>query len=59
MTTQKPYIAKNIEKKWQKEWESNSAFKASSDSNKKNYYVLEMFLIPQEKYIWVMLEYIP
>ena len=49
MTTQKPYIAKNIENKWQKEWESNSAFKASSDSNKKNYYVLEMFPYPSGK----------
>ena len=39
MTTQKPYIAKDIENKWQKEWEINNTYKASSDSNKKNYYV--------------------
>ena len=49
MTTQKPYIAKDIENKWQKEWEINNTYKASSDSNKKNYYVLEMFPYPSGK----------
>ena len=49
MTAQKPYIAKNIENKWQKEWEKNNAYKASSDGNKKNYYVLEMFPYPSGK----------
>ncbi|MDG2001151.1 MAG: leucine--tRNA ligase [Alphaproteobacteria bacterium] len=49
MTAQKPYIAKDIENKWQKEWEINNTFKASSDSNKKNYYVLEMFPYPSGK----------
>ena len=49
MSTHKPYIAKNIEKKWQEEWQKNSVFKASSDSDKTNYYVLEMFPYPSGK----------
>ena len=49
MTAQKPYIAKNIENKWQKEWQKNNVYQASTNINKKNYYVLEMFPYPSGK----------
>jgi leucyl-tRNA synthetase len=49
MTSQEPYIAKHIEKKWQKKWEENNVYQASKDSKKKNYYVLEMFPYPSGK----------
>ena len=49
MNSQKPYIAKNIENKWQKNWEKNNVYKASKDNDKKNYYVLEMFPYPSGK----------
>ena len=49
MNSHKPYIAKNIENKWQKNWENNNVYKASTDKNKKNYYVLEMFPYPSGK----------
>ena len=49
MTAHKPYIAKKIEYKWQKEWQKNNVYQASSDTNKKNYYVLEMFPYPSGK----------
>ena len=39
MGMHKPYIAKEIETKWQKEWQKNNAYKASADK-KDNYYVL-------------------
>jgi leucyl-tRNA synthetase len=36
----------NIEKKWQKFWEENQTFKASNESEKPKYYVLDMFPYP-------------
>jgi len=35
-----------IEKKWQKEWEQRGTFKASNNSEKPKYYVLDMFPYP-------------
>ena len=35
-----------IEKKWQKEWEKRATFKASNNSDKPKYYVLDMFPYP-------------
>ena len=35
-----------IEKKWQKEWEKRGTFKASNNSEKPKYYVLDMFPYP-------------
>ena len=49
MTTHEPYIAKTIEKLWQNKWEKHNVFQASEDSDKKNYYVLEMFPYPSGK----------
>ncbi|MBH87739.1 MAG: leucine--tRNA ligase [Pelagibacterales bacterium] len=46
---QKPYIAKKIETKWQKEWQKKNVYRASSKNDKKNYYVLEMFPYPSGK----------
>ena len=43
------YNFKNIEKKWQKEWEDNKEFKAKRDKNKKKFYCLEMFPYPSGK----------
>lgn len=40
------YIAQEIEKKWQKFWAENSAFKTEVDPQKPEYYVLEMFPYP-------------
>jgi len=40
------YNHKKIESKWQKAWEAKSAFKTTSKSKKKKYYVLEMFPYP-------------
>ena len=48
MGMHKPYIAKEIETKWQKEWQKNNVYKASADK-KNNYYVLEMFPYPSGK----------
>ena len=48
MGMHKPYIAKEIETKWQNEWQKNNVYKASAD-NKNNYYVLEMFPYPSGK----------
>jgi leucyl-tRNA synthetase len=36
----------DIEKKWQKFWAENQTFKASNDSEKPKYYVLDMFPYP-------------
>ncbi len=38
-----------IEKKWQKIWEEEKAFKTDEDYDKKKYYVLEMFPYPSGK----------
>ena len=43
------YNFKLIEDKWQKFWEENKTFKASSDRNKKKFYCLEMFPYPSGK----------
>ena len=37
---------KEIEKKWQQEWEKNKVFHVKEDSQKKKYYVIEMFPYP-------------
>ena len=40
------YNHQEIEKKWQKFWAENQTFKASNNSNKPKYYVLDMFPYP-------------
>ncbi len=40
------YNHQEIEKKWQKFWADNQTFKASNDSDKPKYYVLDMFPYP-------------
>ncbi|HEX8548688.1 MAG TPA: leucine--tRNA ligase [Cytophagaceae bacterium] len=40
------YSFRDSEKKWQEYWESNQIFKSEVDSNKKKYYVLDMFPYP-------------
>jgi len=40
------YIAKDIERKWQKFWEENKSFSVKEDINKEKYYVLDMFPYP-------------
>ena len=40
------YNFNTIEAKWQKYWEQNHTFKASNNSNKPKYYVLDMFPYP-------------
>lgn len=40
------YDHKQIEKKWQKNWEENQTFKASNETDKPKYYVLDMFPYP-------------
>lgn len=40
------YNHKAIEEKWQKIWAENQTFKASNDSDKPKYYVLDMFPYP-------------
>ncbi len=37
---------KDVEKKWQAEWAKSKAFEVKEDSNKKKFYVLEMFPYP-------------
>ena len=44
------YNFKEIEEKWQKNWESKKLFKATKDKKKK-YYVLEIFPV---NYTWGM-----
>lgn len=36
----------NIQKKWQKQWDDAKLFEVTEDSNKKKFYVLEMFPYP-------------
>lgn len=43
------YDFKAIEDKWQQEWESSKAFKATEDIDKTKYYMLEMFPYPSGK----------
>lgn len=43
------YNFTQIEQKWQKTWQETNAFKTSNDSDKPNYYVLEMFPYPSGK----------
>ncbi|MFD0992729.1 leucine--tRNA ligase [Tenacibaculum geojense] len=40
------YNHREIEKKWQEYWAKNQTFKASNQSNKPKYYVLDMFPYP-------------
>lgn len=40
------YNHKDVEKKWQKYWETNETFKTTNDENKENYYALDMFPYP-------------
>jgi leucyl-tRNA synthetase len=40
------YNFKEIEKKWQKYWETSRTFNAQVDPNRKKYYVLDMFPYP-------------
>ncbi|WP_026932659.1 leucine--tRNA ligase [Christiangramia echinicola] len=40
------YHFNKIEEKWQKYWAENQTFKASNDSDKSKYYVLDMFPYP-------------
>jgi leucyl-tRNA synthetase len=43
------YNCKNIESKWQSIWQESKCFQVKVDSNKKKYYVLEMFPYPSGK----------
>jgi len=43
------YDFSKIEKKWQRIWAENNAFKRIEDSGKKKYYLLEMFPYPSGK----------
>ncbi|MCF8009410.1 MAG: leucine--tRNA ligase [Halanaerobiales bacterium] len=43
------YDFKNIEGKWQKEWENNNLYHTKNKDKKDNYYVLEMFPYPSGK----------
>lgn len=43
------YYPQEIEKKWQKVWEENKAFKTLDDSDKPKYYALSMFPYPSGK----------
>jgi len=40
------YNFREIEKKWQEEWEKSGAYKVPNDSTKPKYYVLDMFPYP-------------
>lgn len=40
------YQFTDIEKKWQKRWEAENAFRIVEDPNKEKYYILEMFPYP-------------
>lgn len=42
---------KQIESKWQKEWEKSDVFKTKINSKKKKYYCLEMFVYPSASYL--------
>lgn len=41
-----PFVAQDVERKWQDFWNKNEVFKATIDYNKPKYYVLEMFPYP-------------
>ena len=43
------YYPQEIEKKWQKIWEENKAFKTTDDNSKPKYYALSMFPYPSGK----------
>ena len=43
------YYPQEIEKKWQKVWEENKAFKTPDNSDKPKYYALSMFPYPSGK----------
>ena len=43
------YNHKVVEKKWQKYWVDNKTFKTTQNSDKKNYYALDMFPFPSAK----------
>ena len=43
------YNHKVVEKKWQQVWSDNEVFQTSKETNKKKYYVLEMFPYPSGK----------
>jgi len=43
------YPFKEIEEKWQKEWQQKKIFRAQAGQDKKKYYVLEMFPYPSGK----------
>jgi len=43
------YDFREIEKKWQKKWADEGAFKVTEDPEKEKYYVLEMFPYPSGK----------
>lgn len=40
------YNHNTVEKKWQRYWQENQTFKTTEDSNKKNFYALDMFPYP-------------
>ena len=50
------YNFKSVEEKWQLYWEKNKSFQVKVNTSKKNSIVLKCFLIPLEKFTWVMLE---
>jgi len=43
------YNFKEVESKWQKNWEDNKVFKSKKDTDKKKFYCLEMFPYPSGK----------
>ncbi len=42
----KSYDHKKIEKKWQRQWQTDGAYKTDTDTSKPKYYVLDMFPYP-------------
>ncbi|HTY20554.1 MAG TPA: leucine--tRNA ligase, partial [Geobacteraceae bacterium] len=40
------YLPKNVEEKWQKDWETAGSFKVTEDRSAEKYYLLEMFPYP-------------
>ncbi|MBT1071642.1 leucine--tRNA ligase [Pelotalea chapellei] len=43
------YTPRNVEQKWQQQWEKDSTFKVTEDDTKQKYYLLEMFPYPSGK----------
>ena len=43
------YDHKNIDSKWQNEWQKNKVFEAQNESSKPKYYALDMFPYPSGK----------